>query len=98
MIDCVNLTEKTIIIILLPNEMKPNHYYFSIGEEVTDQKLAGLTDTNSTFTCTVDGDNYVFTTEIGGGAWKREVKFTIGKPFQEELTGKDSTTVCELIL
>lgn len=29
-----------------------------------------------------DGDNYIFSTQIGD-TWKREIKFTLGEPFTE---------------
>ncbi|KAK9720943.1 hypothetical protein QE152_g21790 [Popillia japonica] len=63
------------------------------GQEVTSEKVAGLTVANSKVVFEGNGDDYVLTTTIGD-TWKRETKFTLGKTFEETMgTEKISTTV-----
>ncbi|KAK9720942.1 hypothetical protein QE152_g21793 [Popillia japonica] len=77
----------------LVEAINPEEILKAAGQEVTPVSLAGVTDKSSKLTVTVDGDNYSFVTTIGDNAWRREIKFTIGKAFEEEFKGSKASTV-----
>lgn len=66
------------------------------GQEVTPEKVAGLTVANSKVVFEGNGDDYVLTTTIGD-TWKRETKFTLGKTFEETM-GTEKISVSFLII
>ncbi|GJQ69332.1 hypothetical protein Trydic_g6463 [Trypoxylus dichotomus] len=74
--------------------INPEEILKAAGQEVTPQALRGISDPNSKLVVEANGDNYVFITTVGDSGYKREIKFTIGKPYDEEFKGaKVASTV-----
>ncbi|GJQ69328.1 hypothetical protein Trydic_g6460 [Trypoxylus dichotomus] len=63
----------------------------AVDQEISDAKVTGLKSTNAKVIVTVDGDNYTISSSIGE-SWKREMKFTLGEPFEEDVNGKGKAT------
>ncbi|GJQ69333.1 putative lipid binding protein [Trypoxylus dichotomus] len=74
--------------------IKPEEILKAAGQEVTPEALGAINDPNSKLVVEANGDNFIFTTTIGDSGYKREIKFTIGKAYDEEFKGaKVASTV-----